>query len=182
MAAAATWNLREKFQRTVITSGLGFGHCFYKRYGKSCLEKNLPKHNYSLRICMWKVMWRQAQISESNKLLTEEAQKNHENLQKILKAILIRSYENGKFCSKFILSCFWFVVHVAMAPEQSVEVKGILCTALSSEREHGASPWVPAGRAAAVSCRCELASRCARQDSVNCLLLLSPPCSLYLSV
>lgn len=43
MAAAATWNLREKFQRTVITSGLGFGHCFYKRYGKSCLEKKPAK-------------------------------------------------------------------------------------------------------------------------------------------
>lgn len=27
-AAAATWNLREKLQRRVITSGLGLGHCF----------------------------------------------------------------------------------------------------------------------------------------------------------
>lgn len=38
-------------------------------------------------------------------------------------------------------------------------------------------PRVPAGRAAAVPCRCGLASGCARHAAVNCLLLLSPPCS-----
>lgn len=82
------------------------------------------------------------------------------------KLFFIRSYENSKFCSNLILSCFLFVVHVAIALEQYVEVKAMYSTVLADASEHRAAvfPRVPAdGRAAAVG-RCKLASRCARDD------------------
>lgn len=55
------------------------------------------------------------------------------------KVFFVRSYESGKFCSKFVLSCFLFVAHVAIVLERCVEVKGICCTNLAGVGKHSAN-------------------------------------------
>lgn len=81
-----TWNLREKLQRTVITSGFDFGRCFYKRYRKSCLEKTCKSIIITWGSACEK--WCEGSLDLGIKWIVDRrGSRKRENLLKILKAI-----------------------------------------------------------------------------------------------
>lgn len=124
-------------------AGLAFGHCFYKRYMKSSLEKNCQSI-----VITWGSAYEKQCVGETKAQdLLNYWQKKLKEMWKFTKIFpklfFNRSYENGKFCSKFTLSWLLFVVHVAIALEQYVEVKGICCMSLAEGSKQSATTLPP---------------------------------------